>query len=675
MATADEQNKNSDKPAAPSPAVIPPFTLKLKRYFTQQQTSHVRSSHIQDLVICSLRQCKHKAPQDTVPWIRPPDWIEMHKRRRPSTVVFLVLSGMTTEIFEAKTRSVPEFGKALQRFGWRNSVDVGATDAEDSVVDGSPLPFRCSSTTYKVNWETDRFLRKTKSEKEQKKRDSQKRLIHQQQTNSVTKSQLIMALESMPGHNVPTDGLSDAQKTRLRLVGGYGRPSPTLAPSSATPSQKKKRKKHHHNTEDSKDGKDAADTKADPTEDLETLREIGRINSLPVFAIDCEMCRTDVGLELTRISVVDETEKTVYDTYVKPDSPIKDYLTQFSGITPQHMENCTTRLEDVQHWFGEHLSPNNTILVGHGVSNDLVAMKMSNYPFLMDTSQLYGADVDGYAVKPKLRNLARSHLNMEIQQGHGQSTGDGAGHDSVEDAVASLRLVKLKMKNGLDFGRLGGASESVVNLLDGLGVSSTLFDRGHLLAKHSSTSADLHACESDESVGRRLVNNLEAKARREKDALAKDQDGQQQADKCHHEDEQEDEEIEPDYHENQAWQGAGGNKKKKYINRFPPTFIYARFSDLHMGFDGQEWDPETRSTADIDRKFEQIASVLDRVRVSLPEKTLVVITTAPGVFRCISQAHQAINQGPTVDRAGRQAHCAELVQKLRQGYAIVRYFP
>ena len=43
--------------------------------------------------------------------------------------------------------------------------------------------------------------------------------------------------------------------------------------------------------------------------------------------------------------------QVVYDTYVKPPNEITDYLTKFSGITPELMENCTTTLEDVQRKF------------------------------------------------------------------------------------------------------------------------------------------------------------------------------------------------------------------------------------------------------------------------------------------------------------------------------------
>ena len=47
-----------------------------------------------------------------------------------------------------------------------------------------------------------------------------------------------------------------------------------------------------------------------------------------VFSLDCEMCNTEVGLELTKISVVGWDGSATYDTLVKPSRPIVDYLTQ-----------------------------------------------------------------------------------------------------------------------------------------------------------------------------------------------------------------------------------------------------------------------------------------------------------------------------------------------------------
>ena len=46
-----------------------------------------------------------------------------------------------------------------------------------------------------------------------------------------------------------------------------------------------------------------------------------------VIGIDCEMCRTEAGMEITRVTLVDFQGETLYDQLVKPPNPILDYLT------------------------------------------------------------------------------------------------------------------------------------------------------------------------------------------------------------------------------------------------------------------------------------------------------------------------------------------------------------
>lgn len=70
--------------------------------------------------------------------------------------------------------------------------------------------------------------------------------------------------------------------------------------------------------------------------DYETLR--GYVTTLPkdsvpyeeqgVYALDCEMTYTTQGLELTRVTVIDEDCHVVYETLVKPDNTIIDYNTR-----------------------------------------------------------------------------------------------------------------------------------------------------------------------------------------------------------------------------------------------------------------------------------------------------------------------------------------------------------
>ena len=47
-----------------------------------------------------------------------------------------------------------------------------------------------------------------------------------------------------------------------------------------------------------------------------------------VFALDCEMCYTTRGIELTRITVINEDGESAYESFVKPDNKILDYNTR-----------------------------------------------------------------------------------------------------------------------------------------------------------------------------------------------------------------------------------------------------------------------------------------------------------------------------------------------------------
>ena len=53
---------------------------------------------------------------------------------------------------------------------------------------------------------------------------------------------------------------------------------------------------------------------------------------LVVYALDCEMCYTTIGLELTRVSVVDMTLQPVYESFVRPSHTIVDYNTRYVSV-------------------------------------------------------------------------------------------------------------------------------------------------------------------------------------------------------------------------------------------------------------------------------------------------------------------------------------------------------
>ncbi|KAF9347052.1 hypothetical protein BGX26_001438 [Mortierella sp. AD094] len=141
-----------------------------------------------------------------------------------------------------------------------------------------------------------------------------------------------------------------------------------------------------------------------------------------MIAMDCEMCRTTAGSELTRISLINEEGENIYDELVMPDNPIVDYLTQYSGMTAERLAGVKTRLADVQKKLQE-LVTYDTILVGHSLENDMKVLK--------------------------------KWLSRRIQQG-GEH-----GHNSEEDAQACMDLAKLKIHEGPGFGEYNQDQESI----------------------------------------------------------------------------------------------------------------------------------------------------------------------------------------------------------------------
>uniref|UniRef100_A0A6G1SGI7 Putative exonuclease GOR-like protein n=2 Tax=Aceria tosichella TaxID=561515 RepID=A0A6G1SGI7_9ACAR len=153
-----------------------------------------------------------------------------------------------------------------------------------------------------------------------------------------------------------------------------------------------------------------------------------------VYALDCEMCYTTYGLELTRVTLVDHDYKVVYDKLVKPRNPILDYFTASSGISESDLNEVSTRLTDVQRDLLEMFS-NKTIIIGHGLDSDMKALKMFHEHFI-DTAQLF-PHKRGLPYKKALRTIAKEILGISIQR-------NKTGHDSKEDACVALKLVMWK---------------------------------------------------------------------------------------------------------------------------------------------------------------------------------------------------------------------------------------
>lgn len=185
--------------------------------------------------------------------------------------------------------------------------------------------------------------------------------------------------------------------------------------------------------------------KADIGEDLHELIPFVNVPSLKsssrgrrVIGLDCEMGYTTKGLELIRLTVVDfiNPTTTLFDEIIKPSGKILDLNTLFSGVSsiPSQVKTLNQLHRFLFEGDGSGKPPlitSETIIVGHGLENDLNALRIV-HPLVVDSSILFPK---GLRWKYSLKDLSMLITGVKIQQG-------SEGHSSEEDAIAAVNVIK-----------------------------------------------------------------------------------------------------------------------------------------------------------------------------------------------------------------------------------------
>ncbi|XP_022873456.1 RNA exonuclease 4-like isoform X2 [Olea europaea var. sylvestris] len=164
-----------------------------------------------------------------------------------------------------------------------------------------------------------------------------------------------------------------------------------------------------------------------------------------VVALACKMVGggSDGSLDLcARVCLIDESEKIIFHTYVKPRLPVTKYRYETTGMRPEFLRDAMP-LRQVQRKIQDYLCNGEPIwqirsragkariLVGHGLDHDLKSLEVE-YPQMMrrDTAD-YPPLMKSSKLSNSLKYLTKTYLGYDIQTGI---------QDPYEDCVATMRL-------------------------------------------------------------------------------------------------------------------------------------------------------------------------------------------------------------------------------------------
>lgn len=152
-------------------------------------------------------------------------------------------------------------------------------------------------------------------------------------------------------------------------------------------------------------------------------------NYSKLAALDCEMVGVGyLGKKsvLARATLVAGNGDILIDEFCKATEKVTDYRTVVSGVRYKDIAKAQ-KFTELQAKVKEAIA--GKILVGHGISNDLKALKLSHpAKDIRDTANYFRLESGG---KPGLAQLSEERLGIKIQTGE---------HSPVVDARAALRL-------------------------------------------------------------------------------------------------------------------------------------------------------------------------------------------------------------------------------------------
>lgn len=148
------------------------------------------------------------------------------------------------------------------------------------------------------------------------------------------------------------------------------------------------------------------------------------------LGVDCEMGYTTKGFEMLRVTVVDFfLNETVLDIHTRPFGEVIDLNTAWSGVL--EIPDDALLFEGAIELL-KTLMNKDTILVGHGLENDLRTLRLVHHR-VVDTAILFPPHKPTPKFRMSLKDLLFEYLARRIQLGE---------HDSAEDAVALIDIVK-----------------------------------------------------------------------------------------------------------------------------------------------------------------------------------------------------------------------------------------